>query len=297
MPKLNKLKPSDIVDTIHVKEISEETGEVIEYTKPVYSPEAQTKLDENKNTLLSQKDLHLYLKEEYGNFFFYFYNKLDSYDIKPQYKVRFLYLASYLDYNSNLLVARGEYNVKIQLNRQMMKDILKLKDAEFKNTIKILATSGLLIKDGRHYKLNTDCGIKGDMCKTKEMYTRVFIKSIRELYDKCDPINHKQLYYLFKILPYINTNFNIPGKNTSIDIMGRIEPLTIKELCEKIGYDNTSSNKLWKILRGFKIGEDYVVCKHTIDENEYIAINPKVYYAGTRIENVKYLIGMFEMVK
>lgn len=295
--RLEKLTKEDILDTRHVTEVSEVTGEVISYTKDILTKEGQDKVDNNKKLKVSQKELHQYLRSEVGNFFFYFYNVLDEVEIKPQYKVRFLYLASHLDYNNNLLVARGEYNAKIQLNRQMISDILKLKNAEFKNTLKILIEKGLIIKDDKHYKLNTNYSIKGDIPKNKNEYTRVFIKSIRELYDKCEPKQHKQLYYLFKMLPYINVNFNMPCSNISIDIMSKIEPLTIKELCVRVGYGISNNNKLWNILRGFKIGEDYVVCKHTVDENEYIAINPRVYYAGTQMDNVKHLISIFEMAK
>lgn len=297
MPKLNKLKSSDIVDVLHVKEISEETGEVIEYTKPVYSKEAKTKLDKNKNIVLSQKELHLYLKEEYGNFFFYFYNKLDAYDIKPQYKLRFLYLASHLDYNNGNMVIRGEYNTKIRLNKQTMKDILNLKDTEFKTTIKALMECGLLIKDNKYYNLNTDCSVKGEVSANKKNYTRVFIKTIRELYNKCEPKNHKQLYYVFKMLNSINLQFNIPCYNAECESLDDIKPMKLPDICEVVGYDRSSSNKFWKSIRGFKIGNDYVVCKHCIDDKEYIAINPRIYYAGTKIENVSYLVRLFDMAK
>ena len=297
MARLQKLNPDDIIDTLHIREISEVTGEIVEYEKAVYSPNGQSKIDENKRIKLSEKELHVYLKEEYGNFFFYFYNVLDKYDIKPQYKVRFLYLASYLDFNNNLLVAKDEYNVKIQLNRQMIKDILKLKDAEFRNTLNVLLECGLLIKDDKHYKLNTSCGIKGEVKSSKELYTRVFITSIRQLYDKCKPVNHKQLYYLFKILPHVNINYNIPCNDTQTDIISEVKPYTMKDICKTIGYDSTSTNKVWNILRGFKIGDDYVVCKHSIDKDEYITVNPRVYYAGTRIENVRYLMNIFDMAK
>ena len=297
MPKLNKLKPSDIVDTIYIKEIYENTGEVIEYTKPVYSAEAQTKLSENKNIMLSQKDLHLYLKKEYGNFFFYFYNKLDSYDIKPQYKLRFLYLASHLDYNNGNMIIRGEYNTKIRLNRQIMKDILNLKDTEFKTTIKVLMDCGLLIKEDKYYNLNTDCSVKGEIPTNKKDYTRIFIKTIRDLYNKCEPKNHKQLYYVFKMLPVINLQFNMPCYNADCETIDNIKPMKLSDICEVVGYDKSSSNKFWKLIRGFKIDDNYVVCKHSIDDKEYIAINPRIYYAGTKIENVSYLVRLFDITK
>lgn len=292
-----KLTNEDIVDTVHITELHESTGEVVSYTKGIYSKRGMDKLENNKKLVLSQKELHLYLRQEFGNFYFYFYNKLDKYDIKPQYKLRFLYLASHLDYNNGSMIIRGEYNTKIRLNRQTMKDILMLKGAEFNNTVKVLSECDLLIKDGKYYDLNTDCSSKGNVPKNKKDYTRVFIKTIRDLYGKCEPKNHKQLYYIFKILPFVNLQFNIPCHNTDCETMNLVEPMKLPDVCDAIGYDRSSSNKLWKLIRGFKINGDYVVCKHTIDDKEYIAINPRVYYAGTRIENASYLTGIFDMAK
>lgn len=296
---LQKLKPSDIKDTIHVIEVSEATGEVIEYSKALYTEEGENKLANNKRYKVSEKELHKFLNDDFGSFFFYFYNKLDCYDIKPQHKMRFLHLASHLDYNNGNIVIKGDYNLKVRPTRQNIKDILNLKEAEFKNTMKALTECGLLIKDDKYYNVDTSCSIRGVVAdRNKKEYTRVFIATIRDLYNKCTPKQHKQLYYLFKILPKINVHFNVPCYNIDCDVMRDIVPMTLSDVCKAIDYDETHSGRLWNILRGFKIGDDYVICKYTVDNNkEYIAINPRLYYAGNQIENVSYLIGIFDMVK
>lgn len=183
------------------------------------------------------------------------------------------------------------------MNRQNLMDVLLLKEREFRNTLSVLVDSKLLIKDDKHYKINTDCVSRGSLPNKSSDYTRVFIDTIRELYVKCDPKNHKQLYYVFKLLPYINLQYNIPCTNVECEVLGDIVPLSLKDICEIVGYDKTSTSKLWNALRKFKIQENYVVCKHVVDDLEFICINPRLFYAGTRIEDVSYVIGVFDMVR
>lgn len=295
--KLEKLKSEDIVDTKYITEVSEVTGEIITYTKAVYSESGSKKIENNKRVKLSEKELHQYLKSEVGNFFFYFYSVLDEIDIAPQYKVRFLYLASYLDYNNDSIIDRGRCNIKIRINRQNLIDILCLKDREFRNTLNVLTKHNLIIKDGKHYNINTECGIKGNIPKGSNGFTRVFIDTIRKLYIDCDTKSHKQLYYIFKLLPYVNKQFNIPCRNVECDILGDIVPLSLKDICGIIGFDSSSTNKLWNAMRRFEIKGNYVVCKHNVDDTEFICINPRLFYAGTTIESVSYMIGVFDMAK
>lgn len=295
--RLEKLNPGDIIDTKHITEVSELTGEVISYSKEVYSDEGQQKLDNNKKLKVSQNELHKFLNEDVGKFFFYFYNKLEEYDISPQNKVRFLYLASYLDYDNGDIINKGQFNIKLRMNRQNLMDILLLKDREFRNTLSALVNNNLLIRDTKYYKINTDCVSKGSLPNKSANYTRVFIDTIRELYVKCDPKSHKQLYYIFKLLPYINFQYNIPCTNNDCEILGDIIPLSMKDMCEIVGYDSTSTTKLWNGLRKFKIQDNYVVCKHVVDDLEFICINPRLFYAGTRIEDISYIIGVFDMAK
>lgn len=297
MAKLKKLNPEDIVDTLHVREISEETGEILEYSKSVYSAEGSSKIIDNKRYKISENELHQYINEEFGRFFFYMYSNIDDYDLQPQYKTRVLVLASYLDYNSNVLVEKSERNINLKLNKDNIKDILKLSDSEFRKTMKALTDSGVVIKDDKNYILN-NCFKRGNLKSKSVLCTRVFVKSIRDLYWSTEAKNHKQLYYLFKMLPYTNMQFNIPCKNINCENIDSIDPLTMNDISSLLGYGDNNGGKLWKVLRGFKINGNYAVCKFSFDEDkEYITINPRLYYAGTQIENVTYIINIFDMAK
>lgn len=295
--RLEKLTKEDILDTKHITEVSEVTGEVVTYTKEILTDAGRSKIDNNKKIKISEKELHQYLKSEVGNFFFYFYNVLDGIDIPLQYKTRLLNIASYIDYNSDDLIIRGECNVKLKLTKSNLKDIMNVGDTEFRKTLKVLIDNELIYKNGRHYKVNTDCIIKGDAPKVTPEYCRVFIKTIRDLYIGTEPKNHKQLYYIFKLLPHVNRQFNIPCRNVECDTLQDIEPMSLADICFAIGLDVTHRNRLWKMLRGFKVDDDYMMCKHEVDDIDFLCINPKLFYAGTRIENISYMINVFDMAK
>lgn len=295
--RLEKLTQEDIFDTRHITEVSEMTGEVVTYTKAIYTKDGEEKLENNKRIKLSEKELHQYLRSEVGNFFFYFYGVLDNIDIPLQYKTRLLNIASYIDYNNDDLIVRGECNIKLKLTKSNLKDIMGIGDTEFRKTLKALLDNNLIHKNGKHYKINTSCVIRGDIPKIRPDHCRVFIETIRDLYTGTEPKNHKQLYYIFKLLPHVNRQFNIPCFNVECDTLEDIKPMSLADICTAIGMDVTHRNRLWKMIRGFKIDDDYMMCKHEVDDLDFLCINPKLFYAGTRIENISYMINVFDMAK
>lgn len=295
--KLEKLSKDDLLDIRHITEVSETTGEVITYTKEVYTEEGSEKLANNRKIKVSQKDLHKYLNEDIGNFFFYFYNRLDEVDISPQYKVRFLILATYLDYESEYISTKDDSGIKIRLSTKDVKEIMKLSKGEFSKTINALISSELIENDDGYYKINIQYAFRGELDKRKSNYTRVFIDTVKALYNKTDSKNHKQLYYIFKLLPTVNKQFNIPCREIDCDIMEMIDPLNMSDICEVLGYHRTNRSKVWKMLRGFKVEDDYMFCKHEVDDIDFLCINPKLFYAGTQIQNLICMINVFDMAK
>ena len=122
-------------------------------------------------------------------------------------------------------------------------------------------------------------------------------KQIKGLYNKTDSKNHKQLYHIFKLLPTVNKQFNIPCREIDCDTIEMIDPLSMADVCEVLGYHRTNRSKVWKMLRGFRVEDDYMFCKHEVDAIDFLCINPKLFYAGTQIDNLKCMINVFDMAK
>ena len=167
---------------------------------------------------------------------------------------------------------------------------------EFKKTIKVLKEENLLIKEKMFYRLNTEYCIKGNIVK-KNGYTRVFVNTIRNLYINTKPIYHKQLYYFFKLLPYINLQFNILTENVKEEKSENITPMSMTDICKLLNVNTKDPKKMFKTLKSFMIGDEYVLCKHEINNIEAYSINPKLYYMGTQIHNLLYLTNLFAMAK
>ena len=286
------LQKEKLLDVVQVTEVSTTTGEAFTYEKNIYDKEIHQANVEYK---LSEKELHQYINEEIGSFFFLFYRKLDELDMKEQHKARFIYLASFLDYDSNNIIDKVN-GKKLGITTMVLKDYLGLKDTEFKATIKSLRDNGLLIKEKMYYRLNTDYCFKGTVNK-KNDYTRVFVDTIKNLYINTKPIHHKQLYYFFKLLPCVNLQFNIITKDVKEETSDNIKPMSMKDICEYLNVNIKDSKKMFNTLNRFMIGDEYVICKHVVHNMDAYSINPKLYYMGTQINNLLAIINLFEMAK
>lgn len=285
------LKKDNMVDLLHMTQISELTGEVTEWTQPVFTPEHNLKILKVIENKKNKEELAMYIEETIGSYFHYFYEKAKSLNIESQYKTRLLYLATFVTYDGGYLKddSTNEILTKVDIQNK-----LKLGKSEFYNTINALLESGVLIEDKQYYRINTDYVIMGTVGKKKH-YTRIFIDSIREVYEKSHVRNHKSLYFLFVLLPYINLQHNIFCSNPDEEEIVDVKPLYIRDMCDIVGYDKTSSNKLWNMLLNLRINGQYVICKTIRKELEVICINPRLYYKGTRIKDLQFVVGIFSM--
>ena len=114
---------------------------------------------------------------------------------------------------------------------------------------------------------------------------RIFDEAIRELYERCTPREHKKLALLYKLLPYINNNWNIVCKNTHEENKDLIEPYELKDLVKLLGVSNVT--KLKNDLLKLTVNGQPVVMIQLVLNKSRILINPKVYYKGTRLDDVK----------
>lgn len=250
--------------------------------------ETQKQIENIKNNI----ELKHYVATELGDYFHYFYTKAKELDIPVQYKVRLLYLATFAQYDGGYLKETIE-DEEVSLSKDDLRKKLRLGKSEFYRTINSLIDVKVLVECNNYFKLNTNFIIRGSVGKKKD-YTRVFIDSIIELYEKCDARKHKLLYSLFILIEKTNLQYNIVCDNPREEDIVDIEPLSIKEVCELIGYDITNQSRLWRELRKFTIKGKYVFCKTEKGKKEFYAINPRLFYKGTRIKDLKWLIGVFD---
>lgn len=278
-----------------------ETGEIFSYNEKNIIPkgfrhENINWVEENRN----KSDFNVLIETNFGSYYLYFYNKLGRLDIPNQFKLRFLFLCSYINWNTenHILINTDKETHQYLLSKDDLFSLLKLGTTEFKKTMAILKNNDLLKDDKDKYYINNDYVVKGELSKSqaKDEYTRIFTESMKNLYENCNPRLHKQLYYLFALLPYVNHKFNVICEDTTVTIESLVEALNMTDICRKVGYNPKNTKRLWNELKEIKINNKYAIKKVVGGDGEFIKINPCVYYGGTssQLESLKGLMLDFD---
>lgn len=238
-------------------------------------------------------DMSNLVTSEFGGFYFNFINAgLDSLNIKDGYKLRFLYLCTYANYSQ-----KGSYllhrNGKTMDKKGIIKT-LKLTDREGNNTLKELMAKGLVCEDSKGYMVNPVFVKRGHLNRQdmKKDYTRIFDKGVSELYEACDIRQHKQLYYLFKLLPFVNVKFNAICQNPKEEHPSSVIQLKLSEICEKVGYDKSKARRFEDEMLKFKINDEYVMLGIKNGNGMWYKINPRFSYGGTG----RHMEGLLELL-
>lgn len=236
-----------------------------------------------------QTEFQQYLLNSYGSFYFNFYKRFGN--IEKQFLFRFIYLATFMNYD-NLLS-----NGKRLLKESDLVDVLKLGKTEFYKTKNYFVDHNFIkIQENKTILVNDKYCKKGRINKTKSIeVVRMFNDSIRELYEKATPKEHKKLALLIEVLPFINLKFNVICKNPKCEYEENIEPYSMSELCDKLGYDKTHASRLKKDLLKLKVNNELVIGIFEKENGKSIYINPSIYYKGIKMDDIKNLQSMFRI--
>lgn len=296
----NIMKQNDFITKEgEIVELHDKTYEnvAMDFIRLQEQQEEKKKEEREKKDILEkinqQNNFKEYIKTFYGSFYFYFYSRTIK-NIEPQYLTRFLYLCTYINYDNILIIDKNTRHIPIY--EEDLQSILKVSRAEsFRTKAALLNNNLISIKDNGIIKINDSFCKKGDIMKNNKIdKTRMFNNSIKELYEKSLPREHKKLALLFQILPYINLKYNIICKNPNEEVQENIDNYTLKELMEELGQTNITrfKNDLLKLT----VGGEPVISIHLIGKSNCIVINPKVYYKGGCLEDLNWIEKLIGMV-
>jgi len=257
-------------------------------------------------TFISDKQKQSYVKQkrkrktqnDYGAFTWFLYNRAE--DIFPNLKqsniTRIMFIATYLNYDGYLSHDNKKANI---INKKNMNELLKLSTKEFYRFYNEMIEQKIFIEQDDSIYLNKKIFKKGEINNLSTDYTRICVKGVRTLYEQVKPKQHKILAYIFKLLPYINYQYNIVCKNPLESEQELIKPFTFTEICELFGIDKSHSNRFKNDLLKFGINKNPLIGLVTINNfklnklMEYIFINPNVYYSGNNYKAVE-ILGCFK---
>lgn len=290
------------------------TGEIIDYAEVKAQAkneviremaEAETRRQQGNAIRKSKDEFAVFIDEIFGSFFFNKYNKtLDKFMVDGNYEsamaFRFLYLCTYMDYENKLRFGSKLRNKdRGYMSEKDLQEVLGLSERETRNTKKFLFELGILKMDSEGVLfVDKMYSKKGQITESfNRESTRVFDVTIRKLYEESKAIEHKKLGLFIKLLPYINFKFNILCFNPKEEVEKLIKPMSMKEVCDIVGYAQKNSARLKKELFNIKVNGKFVIGLFETGAGSSIVVNPSIFYAGNDIEDLTWLASIFRIVE
>lgn len=130
----------------------------------------------------------------------------------------------------------------------------------------------------------------------KQTYTRMFNEKLLGLYHNTSKKGRKQIGMMIRLLPHINYRYNVLCKNPDAHIKEELQPLTWMDICDILGQDADSTvTRTKNSLMKLKVDDYSVIGQFITSDGYHLVINPKVYYSGNNLEDIKHLYTMFDM--
>lgn len=290
----------------HSYAVCDKTGELLDtinITVPIgsriFTPEQQEACKKRKE-IETQQSIRRAMMDELGYFYFVLCeNQFEG--LAPETVTRLILLCTYLNYNHCLMLTQRT-PMKIK-DLQNILGVSKSTVSRFWNEV----NPRFLIEDEetKNIKLNTDTIFRGKIAKNQKgnSYQKFYVDAIRKLYKNTAKNNQKYLGYIFKLLPFINLEFNIICFNPDETELDKVVPMTLKEFCNCIDYNVTNVSRLLSIYRNLKF--EVTLHNRTYHErfctfvndginrlNSRIFINPRILYAGSDYTKVE-ILGAF----
>lgn len=253
--------------------------------------EAQKKFYKNQTELGK-------MERELGGFYMLYYSeKLFDGVVSNNNIVRVIYLATFIEYGTNRLVIKEEGKAQVALKEANIQGLLGIKDrGTYYNFKKEIISAGIMeIIDGELF-MSKDYFNKGKEQTKNNYFIKMYINSIRELYNQVAPKQHKTLSYLFRLVPYINYKYNVITTTPHDSSQALKNRLKKEDIAEILGLDLKTYEKVENQLLKLKItfrGEVYsllgLVIVRTDIKRKFYVVNPLLYSSGndyTVLENV-----------
>ena len=251
-----------------------------------------------------KKDKAIYFKNKndfiqkitglYGKFYFSFYTNLP--DIAKQYLFRFIYLSTFLKYNDDRLMIKEEKERYKLIYEYELQDILKLSTREYQYTKKALIENKLIrIEDDKTIHINNELSINGDIGNTKKDYIRIFNSAIQNIYKNSVAKDHKKLFILIELLPYINYNLNVLCFNPEETQPELIDALTLDDIANILDMYKNNKSKLKTLLLNIFVDGKKAMMINKDYKQEFFMVNPCIYYKGNKSDDIDFLDKLFRV--
>lgn len=228
-------------------------------------------------------------EKENGGFIFAFFKQLTSIQerfpsLTKQDIARLMYIATYINYEDNRLQSD---NGKRHYNKKDVEKLVEMSTKRFNEFFRRLEAENIIheAENGELY-INQTIFYRGELRNHKYdvsdlSYTRMFKKTVRNLYHEFKGRRLGQLAVIYSVLPYLNFSTNIVCYNPAETSEDLIKPMELGELSKFLGYSD--AHKLKRALNNIKIDDKPVFgfFDNPHDRRtKRIIVNPRVVFAG-----------------
>jgi len=226
---------------------------------------------------------------ENGKFVFVFFRQMNCMDdrfpsLTRQDKARLLYIGTFIEFENGRLQAP---NGKRIYNKDDIQQLVGMSRKRFNEFFRKLKTEGIIEeKETGELFMNSTVFYRGFL-KNHEYdiseldHTRIFRKTVRDLYEKFQGRQLGQLAVIYSIIPYLNLRYNVVCNNPAERNEELIQPMGLEKLTEILGYSNSTT--LRRTLNNIKIDGEPVfafVQNPNDRRSSRIIVNPRVVFAG-----------------
>ena len=219
--------------------IDEDTGEVKTERKLKELDKVRVITKEQEDYLKNKTDLGK-MESDLGGFYMLYYNeRLFDGLISDTHIARVIYLATFIEYDTNKLVFYENGKINKPFTEKDIRQLLKIKDRQtYYDFKKEVLDSGIMtITDSGIYMSKTYFNKGKDDKSNKFYFMKMYIDTIRQLYEQTNTRQHKTLGHLFKLIPFIDYEYNIltNSPNTNDRIKERL--MTKKDIAKLLDMD------------------------------------------------------------
>lgn len=283
-----------------------DTGEILtaeEIVREHLQEESKKRINQIKglSKRKSKEELRYYLDFSYGSFSFNRYKRvIDAFTSEGKFDgatcFKFMYLVTFMDYDNKLRYG-SKYGDK---HRELMtvKDLSEVLRISPKQAIivkdKLTASGAVIIDNNDNMTINPELVYKGKLNKTyKQNSARVFEDTVKELYERSNVREHARLAIFIQLLPYINIYHNSICFNPEEKDARLIEPLSMADICRVLGLAAKNARRTEGELFKISVAGEYIIGKFLRYGKYSYCINPRLYYKGSNIEDLKALGNLF----
>ena len=203
---------------------------------------------------------------------------------------RLVFLASHLAYNS------GKLN-KTQRTPLRRKDLPALMQLSCRTVDRFMKEAEAYIGEDSDgcLRMRGDVFIRGSLPKGQYMMLqRLYITAVRHLYHETPACKHRALGKIFRLLLYVNREYNILCWNPDESYLHNVDPLTFAEFGSLCGYDVNKLSRLKTALREltFEVGARRAhFCSFVSPKagQTVLIFNPRILYNGSNYQYVESL--------